>query len=156
MKKVKKKSRRQIRKEKAEIMQNDMVDRVLSLHDIIMPDAFSETMDNIYLGANKYARTYSITVYPRETYVGWLDDIYSIGEIDLSIINENVPDHLVIKKLTDLVVKATTEYTMHTKVGNIQHLPQLEEMIRDLEQERAAIQTNRDRMFFTTILLTVS
>lgn len=155
---MKNKKRKLTKKEKEQQQSEqeiDIVEKVQSLHDILMPDALSEEMDTIYLGPNKYLRSFVITVYPRETYVGWLDDVYSVGEIDLSVITENVPDHVVIKKLTELVVKATTEHNLHTKAGNIQHLPQLEEMVRDLERERAAIQTNRDRMFFTTLLITV-
>lgn len=42
------------------------------------------------------------------------------------------------------------------KNGNIYHIPILETSINDLEELRTAIQTNSDRIYFATILITVN
>jgi len=39
--------------------------------------------------------------------------------------------------------------------GNILHLPELEKQISDLEDLRMLIQTNQDKLFFTTIFITL-
>ena len=40
--------------------------------------------------------------------------------------------------------------------GNILHLPELEKQINDLEDLRMLIQTNQDKLFFTTIFITLN
>lgn len=133
----------------------DLRNGTSDIQSLFVPDALQETSDTLYLGPSRYARIYALSVYPRDVYVGWLDDLFSAGEIDLSVSVEVIPDNLIIKKLNDQVVKTAAMYAVQEKQGNILHLPQLKEMLDDLEAERAAIQTNRDRMFYATVLIAV-
>lgn len=133
----------------------DLHNGSIDLQSLFIPDALEETADMLYLGPERYARVYAVSVYPRDVYVGWLDDLFSAGEIDLSVSVESIPDNLVIKKLNEQVVKTAAMYDIQQKQGNILHLPQLQEMLSDLESERAAIQTNRDRMYYVTVLIAV-
>jgi len=125
------------------------------IHSLYIPDALEETRDMLYLGPGRYARIYAVSVYPRDVYVGWLDDLFSAGEIDLSVMVESIPDSVVIKKLNEQVVKTSAMYAVQERRGNILQLPQLREMLEDLEAERAAIQTNRDKMFYVTVFIAV-
>ena len=127
----------------------------VTVKDLFLPDALEETKDMLYLGPSRYARIYALSVYPRDVYVGWLDDLFSAGEIDISVLVEVIPDSVVIKKLNEQVVKTEAMYTLQEKRGNILQLPQLKEMLEDLEAERTAIQTNRDKMFYVTVLIAV-
>lgn len=137
-------------------MQNaDLVENVADLKSLFIPDGLYEHSDYIYLGPARYARTFALTVYPRETYVGWLDDIFSVGEIDVSVTVEDVPNDLVISELTEKVAQVESIYRLYRKTGNILQLPALEAMLADLEAERKAIQTNRDKMFYVTVLITL-
>ena len=61
------------------------------IHSLYIPDALEETRDMLYLGPGRYARIYAVSVYPRDVYVGWLDDLFSAGEIDLSVMVESIP-----------------------------------------------------------------
>lgn len=133
----------------------NLIDNVADIQSLFAPDVLEEKPDYLYLGPEQYTRTFALTVYPRETYVGWLNEIFSLGEIELAVNVELIPDSIVINELTTQVSKVMATYSLYQKTGNILHIPTLETMIQDLEAERAAIQTNRDRMFYVSIFITL-
>ncbi len=59
-----------------------------------------EEKDYIYLGHEHYIRSFAISIYPRKIYVGFLDALFNIGEIDLSVYCDAVPNDIVVKQLT--------------------------------------------------------
>ncbi|SHF43671.1 AAA-like domain-containing protein [Caldanaerobius fijiensis DSM 17918] len=128
---------------------------VLEIRDLLTPDGFEETKDYIYLGAEKYVRTFVVSVWPREIHVGWFDDIFSLGDIDLSIYVDPVPDRIVAKKLRDRLISVMTELYRKEKDGDISYVPQLMAMKDDLERELTDVQTNRDKMFYVTAIITL-
>lgn len=130
-------------------------DNALDVFDMIVPDTLKETDNNIYLGKNIYSRTYAIATYPREIYVGWLDEFFQLGNIRISAYIENIPDSLVINTLTKKVVSAQSQLYIYETRGDIHQIPILRTVISDLETVREAIQTNRDRMFIAKIDITV-
>ncbi|MEG6569481.1 VirB4 family type IV secretion system protein [Thermoanaerobacterium thermosaccharolyticum] len=133
----------------------NLEDNVSDLKSLFIPDMVGEAVNYVNLGAEKYTRTFVVSVYPRETYVGWLDDIFSIGEIDLSVNFEPVDDRFVNKKLTEKLAQVLSEYKSYAEKGDIYYLPVLEEMSKDLNEERYLIQTNKDRMFYISIFVTL-
>lgn len=135
--------------------ESSLIDNVADIQSLFAPDVLQENPDYLYLGPERYTRTFVMTVYPRETYVGWLDEIFSIGEVELSVDVQTIPDSLVINELTNQVSKVIATYNLYKKTGNILQIPTLEAMMQDLEKERAAIQTNRDRMFYVSIFITL-
>lgn len=87
-------------------------------------------------------------------YLGWLDELFTIGQVDVAVHVRPVPDRLVVKGLTDRVVSAYSQLIIEKKRGSVDRLPELEAVIRDLESLRDAIQTNRDRMLHVTVVIT--
>jgi type IV secretory pathway VirB4 component len=127
---------------------------VPDLYDLFLPDGLVEEYDRLMLGASRYCRVYAVAVYPREVHPGWLSDsILAIGDIDLSVHVLPVPDRAVITALTKKVTSAYAQRLVDQKAGNILRLPELDEIIRDLEGIREVIQTNRDRMFYVLIMI---
>ena len=53
--------------------------------DLLLPDVLQEKQDYICLGYNKYSRIFVITVYPEQTWISWLDDLFYIGNINISV-----------------------------------------------------------------------
>lgn len=125
------------------------------VQDLFAPDGLGERPDRLITGPSSYSRSYVISLWPREIYVGWLDEIFSVGDVDLSIHVEPVPDRQVIKKLTDKIVSAEAQYIVEVRRGANVRLPELKNIVKDLEVVREAIQTNTDRMFYVTCLITV-
>lgn len=134
----------------------DIFRNIPKLSEILIPDSLQEFADYTYFGHNKYSRQFAITVYPDQCWIGWLDDISRIGDINISIKVENSSNASVINQLTKKSVQNQSQYQTYQKQGNIAHLPELEQMISDLEELRTLIQTNRDKLFYVTIFIKVN
>ena len=140
-----------IKKEEINIFRN-----IPTISDILLPDTLQEKRDYINLGYNKYSRTFVMTIYPEQTWVGWLDDLSYIGNINISIKVEPSSNSSVINQLTRKLVQSQSEYATYSRQGNILHLPELEKQILDLEDLRMLIQTNQDKLFFVTVFITLN
>lgn len=135
--------------------QIDIFKNIPNLMDLIMPDELEEKRDYIILGFNKYARFFALTVYPEQTWVSWLDDLFNIGNINISVKIEPSNNGTVINQLTKKLVQNQSEYATYSRQGNILHLPELEKQISDLEDLRMLIQTNQDKLYFASIFITL-
>ena len=112
----------------------NIFENVPKLSDLLIPDELQEKVDYLKLGYNKFTRIFVMTIYPEQTWVSWLDDLFAIGNINIS-------------------VKIEPSYS---RQGNILHLPELEKQIGDLEDLRMLIQTNQDRLFYATIFISLN
>lgn len=136
--------------------ERDIFRNIPKLSNVLVPDSIQEFSDYTYFGHNKYSRQFAVTVYPEQVWIGWLDDISRIGDINISIKVETSPNASVINQLTRKLVQHQSQYQTYQKQGNIAHLPELENMISDLEELRTLIQTNRDKLFSVTIFIKVN
>ena len=134
----------------------DIFSNIPSMADLLLPEELQERKDYLTLGYNKFSRIFVMTVYPEQTWVSWLDDLFSIGNINISIKVEPSSNGNVISQLTKKLVQSQSEYATYSKQGNILHLPVLEKQINDLEDLRMLIQTNQDKLFFATIFITLN
>lgn len=134
----------------------DIFNNITNVMDLLMPDNLQERKDYLCLGYNKYSRIFVMTVYPEQTWVGWLDDLFNIGNINISVKIEPSVNGNVINQLTRKLVQHQSEYATYSKQGNILHLPELEKQISDLEDLRMLIQTNQDKLFFASIFITLN
>lgn len=134
----------------------DIFNNLTNIMDLLLPDELQEKKDYLTLGYNKFSRIFVITVYPEQTWVSWLDDLFNIGNINISVKIEPSSNGNVITQLTKKLVQAQSEYATYSRQGNILHLPELEKQIGDLEDLRMLIQTNQDKLFFATIFITLN
>lgn len=134
----------------------DIFSNIPSMADLLLPDELQERKDYLTLGFNKYSRIFVMTVYPEQTWISWLDDLFSIGNINISVKVEPSSNGNVINQLTKKLVQSQSEYVTYSRQGNILHLPELEKQIGDLEDLRMLIQTNQDKLFFATIFITLN
>ena len=149
---LKKKKTKQVKKKSKEI---DIIQKgTLGLMDLVMPDVLHEEKEYVYLGPKRYARIYALSEMPRNMYIGYLNEFISLGNIEISTYVENIPDSMVLNTLTSKLTVMISNANMQRAKGNI--VDYAEELaIADLEGLREAIQTNRDRMSFAQILITV-
>ena len=109
------------------------------------------------MGDDKYARIFTLMVYPNYIEIGWLDDILNtIGDVDISTQIQVADERNVIKYLTHKVTKLQSDYLLFERQGNIEELHRLEENIQSFEEMRRNIQINNDKMFFIKITLRVN
>ena len=143
-------------KNKKKTNEIDIFKNIPSSMDLLIPDTLQEKTDYLCLGYNKYSRIFVMTIYPEQTWIGWLNDLFNIGNINISVKVEPSNNGTVINQLTKKLVQAQSEYTTYSRQGNILHLPELEKQISDLEDLRMLIQTNQDKLFFATIFITLN
>lgn len=98
---------------------------------------------------------FALSKWPRDVYLGWLDELFAVGSVDVSVHVRPVPDRQVVKSLTDRVVSARSQFIIEEKKGSVDRQPELKTVINDLESLREVIQTNRDRMLHVTVIITV-
>ena len=87
---------------------------------------------------------------------GWLDDLFHIGNINISVKVETASNGSVINQLTKRLVQQQSQLQIYNKQGNIAYIPELSKSIEDLEELRTLIQTNRDRLYFVTVFITLN
>ena len=49
--------------------ENNIFENISAIEDKILPDVLEEKADYLYLGYNKYSRTFVITIYPEQTWL---------------------------------------------------------------------------------------
>lgn len=134
----------------------NIFENVPKISDLLIPDELQEKVDYLKLGYNKFTRIFVMTIYPEQTWVSWLDDLFAIGNLNISVKIEPSINGNVINQLTKKLVQAQSEYATYSRQGNILHLPELEKQIGDLEDLRMLIQTNQDKLFYATIFISLN
>jgi len=61
-----------------------LTSHTLRVQDLFAPDGLLVEFDKIRLGTG-YARTFALHALPRRVQVGWLDEIFNAGDVDLSV-----------------------------------------------------------------------
>ena len=129
---------------------------VPTISDVLLPDVLKEIKDYTYLGHNKYSRHFVLTIFPEQTWIGWLDDLFHIGNINISVKIDPTSNGTVINQLTRKLVQHQSQYETYRRQGNITHTPELEKVIADLEELRLLIQTNQDKLYLVTVFITLN
>lgn len=93
----------------------DIFDNVPTTKDILLPDCLQEKVDYLNLGYNKYSRIFVMTIFPEQTWIGWLEDLSRLGNINISIKVDPANNGTVINQLTRKLVQAQSEYTTYSK-----------------------------------------
>lgn len=145
-----------LKKHKKKQDEISIFDNIPNIKDKILPDSYKENKDYIYLGFNNYYRSFVITIYPDKIYIGWLQELIYIGNINISIKIVPASDVAVVNQLTKKLVQTQAEYAIYEKQGNISHTPELERMIKDLSELRGLIQTNQDKLFLVSIFISLT
>lgn len=100
------------KKKQAEI---DIFANTPTISSMFLPDLIQEKADYIKLGYNKYSRTFVMTIYPEQTWVGWLEDLSYIGNVNTSIKVEPANNGSVINQLTKKIVQCRSEYDTYSR-----------------------------------------
>ena len=140
-------------KKKREI---DIFKNVPNFMDLILPDEIQEKKDYLKLGYNKYSRTFVMTIYPEQIWIGWLNKLVFIGNVNISVKVEPADSSNICNQLSRKISQSRSEYSIYSNQGNIYHLPELEKQIVDLEALREIIQINGEKLYFATIFITLN
>ncbi|MCQ2910661.1 MAG: ATP-binding protein [Clostridia bacterium] len=122
--------------------------------DAVLPDVFENGKDYIYLGADKYARVCVISLYPNTMYLGFLNDLFEINDINISVFVDHIKNSDVIRIITSKLATIESNRILQEKRTGIADYG-LRQAVSDLESMRQMIQTNNDRMANLQILITL-
>ena len=104
-----------LEKREEQIEKIDIFNNMPSIMDLLLPDELQERKDYICLGYNKYSRIFVMTVYPEQTWIGWIEDLFNIGNINISVKIEPTSNGSVINQLTRKLVQNQSEYTTYSR-----------------------------------------
>lgn len=93
----------------------NIFDNIPIITDILLPDTLQEKKDYVCLGYNKYTRIFAMTIYPEQTWVSWLDDLFHIGNINISVKIEPSINGNVINQFTKKLVQSQSEYATYSR-----------------------------------------
>jgi conjugal transfer ATP-binding protein TraC len=124
--------------------------------DLIAPDGILEMASCLQVGPDRYARTYVVTAIPSVLVVGWLDDLYQMGDIDVSIYVHPCDERDVINKLTRKINDMESQIYLDEKRGDSRFFSVNQRIRDDAAALRDQIQMNQNRMFYVTIIFTVA
>ncbi len=129
---------------------------VPGITDLIAPSGLVFAPDHARIGSNRWVRTFYVTAVPSQVMVGWLDDLYSLGDVDVSVHVAPVDEARVIDGLTARITELEAQLILDEKSGNHREMSLLQEASRDAWNLRAEIQTNRNKMYWVTIVFSVA
>lgn len=123
--------------------------------EVISPDGYLIEKDYIRVG-KKFYRLYVLTDFPQAVYVGWLEDIKLLGNVDVSVHLTPVDARDAVNQLTRKITQYQSQYMLDDQRGNIYELGILRKAVEDLERLRESIQMNRDKLYYVTAVVSVS
>jgi conjugal transfer ATP-binding protein TraC len=133
-----------------------MIDNhMLSLQDLFSPDLIVENFDNIQFVNNQYMRIFALQGYPRQNYIGWLDDIFNIGDVDITTYIHPANEKKVVGDILAKETKATSQWYIDKSNGNISRIPELERQIGDYQELRDVVQLGQDKLFYITTFIAI-
>lgn len=126
-----------------------------TINDLIVSDGAIVNTDHIRIG-ERYARAYFVVQMPNEIFVTWLEEIYQMGDIDVTVHLNPAENHAVIKDLTHRITQYESQLYIEQKKGDIYNVTLLKSKAQDAWALRDAIQLNRDKMFYVSVQMLVS
>jgi len=131
-----------------------LTSHALRIQDLFAPDGLLVEFDRLRTGEG-YIRVYALHGLPRRVQVGWLDEVFNVGEVDLSIHITPAPDRTVTRILIKKESKAKSQLILDQQSGNISRLPELDAQVADYQALREAVQLGQDRLYYLTFLIAV-
>lgn len=142
-------------KEEAVKEEPELFEKVPTVVEVISPDGYLIEKDYIRVG-KKFYRLYVLTDFPQAVYVGWLEDIKLLGNVDVSVHLTPVDARDAVNQLTRKITQYQSQYMLDDQRGNIYELGILRKAVEDLERLRESIQMNRDKLYYVTAVVSVS
>ncbi|ACK98667.1 MULTISPECIES: VirB4 family type IV secretion system protein [Bacillus cereus group] len=147
------KEQEQIKEQDAD-KKNDFMDNVPTFIDLIAPDGIAIKSEDHgvikqSLGTQTYFRPMYIPRdgYPRKLKTNWLNNILSMGEVDVVIDIHKVRKNEAIKRLQRQQTMFLSNLTWQNKKGNIDQINDLQTKIADCEMLMEEIQFGENDMF---------
>ncbi|EGL83773.1 type IV secretory pathway VirB4 components-like protein [Caldalkalibacillus thermarum TA2.A1] len=144
------------KKSKPEVEKNSLEHGTFTLKEYLAPEGAIIEPDYIQLGSGVFMRSYSVSHFPSSVFVGFLDGAANIGDVAISTHIMPIDDYEVEKELTLKITRLEAQRMIQEKQGNIHRLGELTRSIEDAWRLRDAVAMNEDKMFYVTVVITIT
>lgn len=127
-----------------------------NLHDFVAPDGIHVERSYVEIGGNRYVRHYYVSQVPTQVFVGWLDDLYSAGDVEVSVYVYPIPDKDVIESLTQQIINIDAQIISDERRGDFRNVSVLMRTKQDAWDLRDQIQANQNRMYAVSVFFSVA
>lgn len=123
-----------------------------SLKDLIAPSGIDRTSPDHLMIGNKYVRSFMLNGYPTLVRIGWLDDlINNEADTDTAIHVQPADERGALDELTNKITQFEAQLDIESKKGNIRNITKLQATIRDLYDQRIALEQNFENLFHVQV-----
>lgn len=122
--------------------------------DIIAPDGFKITESYIKVG-DKYAVNLIVTGFPDRGSIGWLHDLYSIGEADVAISITPFSPKDAQEELNKIRLRLRTKINMDIEAGDDRSREIYERALADIDALKQRIAEDIDSLYTITVTTTI-
>jgi type IV secretory pathway VirB4 component len=132
-----------------------LTDGTTTLADILAPDGYKVEDDLVHVGPDRVVRVGYVADVPGRVSMGWLRELYA-GDVDVTITLSPLPNHQVIKDLTEKIQALDAQMYLDAEKGDHREQSPKARTRNGLWQLRDDIQTGGNRMFQASILAAVA
>lgn len=129
---------------------------VRDVRDLVAPDGFKISESDVRIGSGRFVRSFFVSQIPALVFVGWLDELYGLGDVDVSIHLYPGQERDVINELSAKITQMEAQLMLDEKRGDLRNISILRRTVEDAWKLREEIQTNQNRMFYVSIVFALA
>ena len=120
-------------------------------------DGMRVEASRIYISPSGYTKIYYVTALPNVVRFGYLDRFFQVGaDIHVTIHADPADSAKAISKRNKMMTQLESEILLENKAGTNKNIAYNQKMYQLLEQEREEIRLGQERLFYVTIIFSVS
>ncbi|WP_258111249.1 VirB4 family type IV secretion system protein [Alicyclobacillus sp. SP_1] len=110
-----------------------------------------------FASSNRYRRVYYVVRMPNRAGFGYLNGFFSLGaDIDVSVQVEPARSERQIRQLTEAITNLEAQIAMDVKMDKTENVRKNQRRREELDALRLALQTGEEKMYYMTLLVTVT
>ena len=145
-------------KEEAKPLEEVWGEHAATLQDVIATASKAKFhSSHVEIAPNSYRRTYIVTRMPNRVRFGFLNQFFGFGaDVDVSVHVEPADSARQIRKINQVYTSLEAQVSMDIKADNTSTVTYNQRRMAELNSLRAALQAGEEKMYYLTVVLTVS
>ena len=129
-----------------------------TLQDIIATASRAEfKTDHVEVAPHNFRRTYFVTRMPSRVHFGFLNQFFEFGaDVDVSVHVEPADSARQIRKITQSISSLEAQVSLDIKADKTEMVTFNRRRIAELDALRMALQSGEEKMYYLSVILTVS
>lgn len=143
------KEKKEKKESKTQLMESPLGRGSRSLREFFAPSFIDRSNPRFLQVEDKYVKSFIINGYPSQVYVGWLNDLYNYdGDLDVALYIDPADERAALDELTDKITQFEAQLATEREKGNIRNVTKLDNTIKQLYKQRAALEQNYEKLFY--------